>query len=805
MNLELRLAALSRLMEVESDEADKRLVQEFDKARRALRQSEHFDELSDALKTLAVLAPKFHGAIISLLTEFVRSVENRKLGHGDALLAGALSRYQTPSVLIREAVDVADRVRYLNTEEVLDFLLELSRSTDEAVRNKAQQSMEELAEFNIDIFFGEHGLGAEPQARIVGHFAKLPPAQLASDSAAVLRTLTAVLSPTMQGTSWTYNSITIRRGAVSAGHSVADMRLAAIELLKRMYPLSEAVSYRRSVLRTLGAATRREQPSDDAETRKMFARDAIEVLTFVRGLVANESLPLLQVIEHDAYWDFFHAATPEVEAAALQVRDALAGHSEYQIYKLLIGFEGIFGKWEDLKRSETAWDYGDSHRHAAAETLVSQINDANSDEWRNRILEFSQTQSDDLATFPVYYSFLQAVGRRHPELALELVTKHEQVMSPFLIPLVRGVWSSPLSNQIEEAIWRWIAVGKHLSAIAKSLYQTGSERLHTLKAVIDRASSIDNRYAIITAMGVAATLYGEGNKAAKEVFMIALRLLARLEDANWARHIWHSREIRVLIQDLDTGERAELLAALTSLDKIDYQSEEILFAIAKHDAPAVLEYLAGRLAEERGRRQRDPDESAYDEERYEAVPYQLTKLNEALSAVPEAVVKSLRKDFAAEAPGMFTYRGARLIHGVFPEFGPPLEAVLHRLVEGGEPKDIDFVLAVLRTYEGSPAILEVCRAIVRVVPERSEAWRTLAAAIESTGVVWGEYGIVQAYKSKRASLEHWKDDESARVRAFAEWIIQELDHMIEAEKRRADEQLALRKHRYGVGGGTSSS
>ena len=88
---------------------------------------------------------------------------------------------------------------------------------------------------------------------------------------------------------------------------------------------------------------------------------------------------------------------------------------------------------------------------------------------------------------------------------------------------------------------------------------------------------------------------------------------------------------------------------------------------------------------------------------------------------------------------------------------------------------------------------------MRAVPEQSRSWNELAAAIETTGVVSGEYGLVQAYERKRSEIEAWKDDDNARVRAFAEWLIYSLDHMIASERKRANEDLALRKYKYGVG------
>jgi beta-lactamase class D len=75
----------------------------------------------------------------------------------------------------------------------------------------------------------------------------------------------------------------------------------------------------------------------------------------------------------------------------------------------------------------------------------------------------------------------------------------------------------------------------------------------------------------------------------------------------------------------------------------------------------------------------------------------------------------------------------------------------------------------------------------------------VAAALESTGVVTGEYDIVQAYEAKRAEIAAWKNDDSPRVQAFAVWLIESLDQMIVSERQRAVTGISLRKHRYGAG------
>jgi hypothetical protein len=70
------------------------------------------------------------------------------------------------------------------------------------------------------------------------------------------------------------------------------------------------------------------------------------------------------------------------------------------------------------------------------------------------------------------------------------------------------------------------------------------------------------------------------------------------------------------------------------------------------------------------------------------------------------------------------------------------------------------------------------------------------AVLQSTGVVSGEFGLVEAYKQKRESLVPWLSDEDEKVRAFAAQYIKSLDLQIAAEQRRSEEDIEMRKRMY---------
>jgi len=801
MDLDLRLAALSNLVSDPFPAVEAKLLAEMERIEGVLNASNEYDELNEALKVLTVLASRFSFRVLPMLTAFVRSMPERVLTWGGEPIVASHRKYRSADQLIREAVDVPQSIRYVHIDALLGFLLEIWRSTDKDTSIKAERSLESLATFDLNLFYGDPPVGARPQREIVDYFAKMDNEALLEHASIVLSMLRHVLSPSIEGHTWTYNAVNISRGGVAAGGGVAEMRSAAIALLKRIFLLSPDVPLRERVLQTLGVATRRERPSSDGQTSTMFEGNAIEVLNFLREQVTTQELQVVQAIEHDAYWNYYHSASRPIAEAALEVRDAVAQRAEYQVYKDLIGFEGIHGVWEELKGSHAAWEDRDKARREAAERYIEAINDDTYNEWRDRILELAKARSDDLAMFPIFYDFLKSLAQRLPAMALELVQAHEERMQPFIIALLRGLWASDRAADALVLAKRWMADRSKLAVIAKSLNVDQGPRFDLLVEIMDEADRLDDAEgaaAIIESMGVAARQFGLGHVEAKAIFQRGMRMAARRHDGRWVNVIWFNQDFRKLVDTMNEAERTEVLTSIASVRKIGYQAEEVLAAIGQADPQAVLAFLVARVRAERDRESRQ-NADGDDEDRFEAIPYNLHTLDKLLSPMPGELLHAVRAEFNPDEAGMFPYyAGARLIKAVFPEFDSALQAALLLFSKTGHPTDIDFVIGVVRTYGGEVPVLDICKEIIKVVPERSSAWNEVAAALESTGVVTGEYGIVLAYETKREEIAAWKNDEHSQVQSFAVWLTERLDQMIVSERQRADAGVALRKQRYGV-------
>jgi hypothetical protein len=72
----------------------------------------------------------------------------------------------------------------------------------------------------------------------------------------------------------------------------------------------------------------------------------------------------------------------------------------------------------------------------------------------------------------------------------------------------------------------------------------------------------------------------------------------------------------------------------------------------------------------------------------------------------------------------------------------------------------------------------------------------IEVALDSTGLVSGEFGFVEAYRRKKSELALWLSDPRESVQSFARRHALCLDQQIAAEQLRSEEQLALRKRNY---------
>jgi hypothetical protein len=796
MDDSLRLKALKRLARSESDKAQTALSNELEKIRTALSEETRYDILETQRLFLEAIMYRLHGPSLDIILEFIERLKDMQLTYheGSAFDLDSLAKFQNNATLTAKSAQLLANLRYLETPGVFDALIDLSKSADEEVRKQALGGLERLAAFDIFIFYGtdgKTGIGSTPQKIIIEKLERFDDVLLEANSTAVESLCGALLSPSMEGTSSNYRELTIHSRAVPASDEVKDVRKRAVELLKKLYGLAGDIQKKISILNSLGSASSTPHTADyGAEIDQMIASDTIVVLSFFESLVPEEPLQIVQKIEHDAFWDFYNTRNQIVEKACRQIENALERHSEYQIYRDLVGFEGVFGNWRDLKEAREPFSEIQERRKERASNYVSEISEENFSEWRERILKYTKTESEDLATFPIFFEFLFELANTKPALALQLVSSEHDKIQRFLIPLLRGLWKSEEREIIHGLITSWISEGTYLQQCVKIFLDEEIFDKEILLATMDRAIADEDAVSLSMVVSVAASKYNADDEfLVKGLFLPAIQALTGLSVTYWVNEVWFRPERKHLLGDLETSDADIVLENLVEMPRVDFHGEEILYQIANRYPMKVVAFFKARVSVAEEKRK-----SAFD--RYEAIPFEFHKLAEPLSEIAGDIVSEVRSWFEGNY-GMFIYREARLLKIIFPEFSNEFEGALLELAASTDEEDARFVLAVLRNYEGQPFIHKVCKSLVRSLPENHRLLNEVMAALESTGVMSGEYGYAVALEKKAEEVNDWLDDANAKVKSFAVSYIDQLKHVSEAERKRAAEGIELRKHEFG--------
>jgi hypothetical protein len=266
----------------------------------------------------------------------------------------------------------------------------------------------------------------------------------------------------------------------------------------------------------------------------------------------------------------------------------------------------------------------------------------------------------------------------------------------------------------------------------------------------------------------------------EKVFMPAAQALTRDGDYRWLGGMFNWEDAK-FVPALTETQITGLLALLVDLPRLEMRGEDLLGVVAKRFPDRVLDLLGKRILRER----------QLDDFRYEDVPHDLYHLREPLAGVPDKVVAAARAWFDAE-PMLSQFRGGRLIAELFPQFEEALQDRLRSYIDSGRD-GVEFVLSVMRAYEGQEFLHPLLRDIVdRLDPADDELRTIVHIVIESSGVLVGEYGSVEAQEKRKALVAAWADDERPRVREFATRFVRSAENTLAWERRRADQSFASR-------------
>ncbi len=535
----------------------------------------------------------------------------------------------------------------------------------------------------------------------------------------------------------------------------------------------------------------------------MILRNTKRIVDALADRLPGTPYDLVEHIEHQLLFQYHRARSiadserdqfgcQEIAAtlinSLLAIRDQLNADERYVRYKTLVGFETVLSpQWDDR---EFAFTGAHEFRNQRAMEYVNEISDATEDEWYELIVLCAGTESNDLATFPVFSGFLVQLAKTKPATAIRFLRRDGTYLVRFLPAILLGLSGSGDQEGYWALVRGYLSEGRHLWAIARHFQNAATALPADVKELLDKAIAASDDLAVNQCLILSVKLHDSQNRPLLEsVFVPAIRYLIARKDVRWLGEAWWMTGAKTFFASL-TDEYANLtLEDLSSLPVIDHGADAILAYIAEAHPDLVWEFFGWRLEKEGG----------VDGERYEAFPYSFHDLQEPLARDAESAIAVVRSWFHGDDP-LFRFRGGRLLSTVFSGFSAEFSAWLREMAQNGSNEDLNFILAVMQNYHGEAVTHPLLQDIVNRVSEDDPGLAKVEISLKSTDGVVGEFGMVDAFRKKKEQVALWLEDPRARIKTFATEYIKSLDRSMAAEQRTAEQEHELRRRDFEAGG-----
>ena len=782
----LKKNLLEKMAKSEGARADEVLSNEATKLEAILSKASNYEEIVEAIELLDIIVYRVSLQAINILKNLLNSIYEREV-----ISENLPGKNNLGEVVILKSLQVLEKLRYHQPDKVFDIALPFTNDSDETISKQAFSILSKMSEFSINVYFsGENrwSLGSQPQQKVLSFLQNFPSSKKKEFSKAIVTICSNLISEEMEGVDSDYMTMSISHTFVPPEKEIISIRENALILLEELYNSTDDKAEKKKIFQTMQNATRSYRGNYPPEYREMVDNNTIWFLSFISKIVDSSPVELCECMEDDIYRLYTHTLNQNVKDAALEVKNKLDKNTEFQIFKTLIGFEGVFYDWDEPATQIERYSEVQNLRESRARGMVDAITPEDYATWIDRIMLFASVESNDMATFPIFGKFLEYLGQKKPDLAYILLTSNNPQIERFFVSLLIGAW---LSNKdgIKKLIEKWIVEGKRLFYIGRFIQFNNEFDKELFDAFKHKVFNVKDASAIATIITVVATHFDKNPSLVSNYFIPAIELLTLQKDIRWVWDFWFRKERKDIMSMLSEQEAKIILDNLIFAQRIEHQLEEALVGIANKYPELVLDFFR--------RRQEIDITNENNGERFEAIPYEFHSLNEPLSKNPLLAVNIVREMYETDKT-LFRFRGARLLSNIFNADNADFQAALIDLISTGGEDNVNFVSDVISNYEGEQVLEPVFWSLIEYGPDNEDFHVKVLIAIQSSGVVHGEFGMAEAYENKIKFVSSWLNNKSSKIKKFAQWFIDLASKDAFEERKRSEVRSELHKLKYGV-------
>ncbi|WP_454830937.1 GTP pyrophosphokinase [Pseudoxanthomonas wuyuanensis] len=700
--------------------------------------------------------------------------------------------------IARLIVDKIRPYRFLDIPRSLELAGQLHRLAGSPEEGPALELAHAVAKHDLEAW---HEVGPAIQRVVVDYICRLAAEHPPLDTTLWVPVLEDVLdSEASSARAVSSSSVAIGQGVVAGSSALASIRDDALNCLQQQF--AQTTDARRRA-RLVAAMAHGAQPpyrgASSPELTKILISNALRFTRFATSIVDDVALELVRTLENRVHrmFTWFGVLRPdlagnqelqelaaEFQEATTAFRATLKAVPEFETYKILVGFDSTFAwDWEGNKRG---YSEVEQYRAEQAALMLSTVTPENFNEWSGRLDRFAQTESSDLAMFPIFGQFLEDLALRFPKQTLTSLERIEGRFGEFLVRLLKGLLRSDQAAAARAVMDRWVKHGKHLAQLSWLVVAKGDLPVEFIHAVLRSAITHADAYSVKSVVRGLAFNYKEFHDQSEErhaLLLDALDYLVSKGNFTWFRMGWFSwRHSHEILDALDELSVQRMFSWIMRSPDLPEGASEFVAALVKHRPLLLLAFLDERAQLARA------DEIAG----FVVIPYDLSDALGPLRKIPNEVLAAVRRWFEADDQSL-EYSTERAIQEAFDGVTPDLRAELERLLASGTRDDTLFALAVLKSFQSESEVFDVARQAAAAWGEDEEIVDDIYWAIAQEGGTSGVFGRVKAIQAKRALLAAWLTDDREGVRKFAEMHLPLFDHRIAEETRRAQASNAARR------------
>jgi hypothetical protein len=650
------------------------------------------------------------------------------------------------------------------------LIVRLSRDSDFNVKKKALEILEGFSKYNSNIL---EKIGYYPQLVILTEIEKWDNKNLIDNFESVIEITKQLLQPSFEGHSMKdYKTVTFLFGPLPVNDQLKNIRGRVMNLLKKLYSISDEIEEKKRIVNALQAATHiPPQGKYGEDMEQMILDDTNSLIDYYIKILTKASFEIMKDIEEQVHWfirRFGKEKLPQID----QLQSIITSNTEYEIFRILIGYDYKFSKDLDWSKSEKI-------RKDKIQEFIGGFSKENFEEWQKRILlirdHYSLSNASEFHSFNI---FLFELGKQKPELALKLIKQNENDLEPFLTHLVAGIWKSKKQKSAKNIISTWINEERNLPHCAYIFDLVEEIDVQLIKKICKKAKDRKDIQALNYIISSIVKNYKKYRNL-DQLFVETISEITKNDNFLWVYNIWYRGEL--ILGSLSKENLDIFLGNLILIPYVDFHCEAILLPIAERYPKKVIHFFERRI---------DLQSKKGQNGKYDAVPFELFEINKPLQKHSKIAVPEILKWFSKKH-WLFQWEACHLLQAIFPSFNSILEKALLKLINKGGKKNAKIVLSVLRAYKGEQFLHKICHEFIKKYSKNEKYKKEIFIILSQTGIVTGEYGFVDVYERKRKEVEYWKKDKSKAIQSFIKEYDNYLNVRILYEKKRADEYIEM--------------